>query len=368
MQPWTIRRRGRKTSKAGKAERKRPGLSGKPSPAFHLYSMHEESMDEKKTPLAVSPSEAGQKLLGFLARRVSASEGELHRWIRTGQVRVNGARAKAFDRLGEGSLVRVPPFAVLKDPCGGPEHAPIQGLPVLYEDDSLLILGKPAGMTVQGGTGHADNMVRRVAEAFAGAPFIPAPLHRLDRDTSGIAAFGKTYRALRFYTDTLAGRGEGAHMRKDYLAWTEGRWEKRLHVLEDMLIRNAGSGLMEISRDKGQKALLKAFPLAERKIGGRGFTLVLARLFTGRMHQIRIQMASRGHPLAGDPWYGRGGTGLKLHAFRLILPRPDGLPPLKIELPPPWRDEWSLDKALTERAFFPGDGETDRDACDMTRQ
>ncbi len=310
-------------------------------------------MDEKKTPLAVSPSEAGQKLIGFLARRVSAPEGEIHRWIRTGQVRVDGARAKAFDRLREGALVRVPPFAVLKQASAVPGHAPIRGLPIVYEDDSLLILSKPAGLTVQGGTGHADNMVRRVAEAFEGAPFVPAPLHRLDRDTSGIAAFGKTYRALRFYTDSLAGRNDGPHMRKDYLAWTEGLWEERVHTLEDMLIRNAASGRMEISRGKGQKALLSALPLGSRRIGGREFTLVLARLFTGRMHQIRIQMASRGHPVAGDPWYGSGGTGLKLHAYRLVLPRPDGQPPLKVELPPPWRGEWEPDGDLAERAFFP---------------
>jgi len=320
-------------------------------------------MDEKKQPLVVSPPEAGQKLLSFLARRTGAPSGELHRWIRTGQVRVNGARAKAFDRLEEGALVRVPPFAIQKSVQPSPEKTPaaplqgaqgkLQGLSVLYEDEHLLILEKPAGITVQGGSGHADNLAARVAGAFAGAPFIPAPLHRLDRDTSGIVAFGKSYRALRFYTDALAGRESTPALRKDYLAWTEGTWKNRLHALEDLLARNAKSGLMEICSGKGQPARLAALPLEARQIGGRPHTLMLARLFTGRMHQIRIQFSSRGHPVAGDPWYGHGGTGLKLHAFRLFLPRMDEKPPLSIELPPPWQGEWRAGKEITGRAFFP---------------
>ena len=136
-------------------------------------------MDEKKQPLVVSPPEAGQKLLSFLARRTGAPSGELHRWIRTGQVRVNGARAKAFDRLEEGALVRVPPFAIQESVQPSPEKTPaaplqgaqgkLQGLSVLYEDEHLLILEKPAGITVQGGSGHADNLAARVAGAFAGA-------------------------------------------------------------------------------------------------------------------------------------------------------------------------------------------------------
>ena len=157
--------------------------------------------DKNRQALEVSRAEAGQKLLNFLQRRVEAATGEFHRWIRTGQVRVNGARAKAFDRVEEGDLVRVPPFATFL-PAGNvsqpaPEKegrtaaprpknagpAPKFSLKIVHEDEDILVIAKPAGLPVQGGTGHSDSVAARLAaeraHGGAGQGGGPAPQGRV---------------------------------------------------------------------------------------------------------------------------------------------------------------------------------------------
>ena len=315
-------------------------------------------MDDPKAGLSVTAAESGQKLLNFLRRRVDAADGELHRWIRTGQVRIDGRRAKAFDRVEEGSQVRVPPFASVRQAEGramepAHEEGVLHGMPpIVHEDEDILVLAKPAGLPSQGGTGHADSAASRVARAFAGACFVPAPAHRLDRDTTGLLVFGKTYRSLRFLTDAFAGRG-ACRVRKDYLAWVDGRWEDQPPELRDLLVREGQTRLMRVcGRNDPQETLaeavearLLASPLLGRRIEGRMRTLLLLQLLTGRTHQIRAQLSSRGHPVSGDPWYGSGGR-LKLHAFRIILPTPDGRS-MALELPPPWGGPWQVpDPAL----------------------
>ena len=318
-------------------------------------------MDDHKSGLSVSAAESGQKLLNFLRRRVEAPDGELHRWIRTGQVRVNGGRFKAFDRVEQGDIVRVPPFAAVRKAEGGVSErvqetsAPAELPPFAYEDEDILVIAKPAGLPTQGGTGHADSAAARVARTFAGACFVPAPAHRLDRDTTGLLVFGKTYRSLRFLTDAFAGRGE-SQLRKEYLAWVDGRWEDQPKELHDLLVRDRKTRLMRVcgrdsrheTPDEASEARLLTAPLLYRRIEGRMRTLLLLRLLTGRTHQIRVQLSVRGHPVSGDPWYGSGG-GLKLHAFRILLPRPDGSF-LTLELPPPWGPPWDMQDSVLDAA------------------
>ena len=277
--------------------------------------------------LTVSRAESGQKLLNFLQRRIEAAAGELHKWIRSGQVRVNGGRSKAFDRVSEGDLVRVPPFAALKAPGSAspvrprPAFANAFGgaaiLPVIYEDEDILVLNKPSGLPSQGGTGHADSVASLLAARFRHAEFVPAPVHRLDKDTSGLLIAGKSYAALRRLSDALAGRTEG----------------------------------------KEARSIVRA--LETRDVQGRTATLMLVRLLTGRTHQIRVQFASRGYPLAGDSRYGRpDGERLRLHAFRLTLPcMPDirqkntGSKKKSLDLicMPDWQTPWQISMDLPRR-------------------
>jgi len=332
-------------------------------------------MDSEKNrqALSVSRAEAGQKLLNFLQRRVEASSGEFHRWIRTGQVRVNGSRAKAFDRVEEGDMVRVPPFAVFlpagsearehlrqesansqQNKHGRPEKKSAS-LHIVYEDEDLLVIAKPAGLPVQGGTGHSDSVASRLASERAGADFVPAPVHRLDKDTTGLLVAGKTYTAVRLLTDALAGRG-GEAPRKEYLAWVEGRWpfspKDGPQELHDVLTKDQKAQRMKtvhgVKPEEGQEARCVVTALETRRMPegpqGREHTLLLVRLLTGRTHQIRVQLASRGHAIVGDPWYGKSSQeGLKLHACRLVLPLAD-CGKRTLELLPPWKGAWKVTK------------------------
>ncbi|MFR7887637.1 MAG: pseudouridine synthase, partial [Bilophila wadsworthia] len=157
-------------------------------------------------PLQVTAAEAGQKLLQFLSRRFEEPQSVLHRWIRTGQVRINGGRAKPFDRVELNDEIRVPPFAGagtkaerVPASSGGKELPPI-----VAETADVIVFCKPSGLPVHPGTGHTDSLTTRLEAAFAGSPFIPAPVHRLDRDTSGLLLVGKTYAAVRRLSDALA--------------------------------------------------------------------------------------------------------------------------------------------------------------------
>ena len=360
--------------------------------------------------LQVSRAEAGQKLLNFLQRRIDAPTGDFHRWIRTGQVRVNGARAKAFDRIEEGDLVRVPPFAVFlpagnagradksapsgrtpstpkrsegrsgdksgsdgrPDAARTDSPAPRQSssLRIVHEDEDILVIAKPAGLPVQGGTGHSDSIAARLAQERADADFVPAPVHRLDKDTTGLLIAGKTYAAVRLLTDALAGRG-GQAPRKEYLAWGEGHWpfspEDGPQELHDVLAKDKKAQRMRTrDDDEGQEARCIVTTLETRRHPegpkGREYSLLLVRLLTGRTHQIRVQLASRGHAIVGDPWYGNSerkisnrkperdirqekpAEGLKLHAFRLTVPLPGKTEPLSLDLLPPWKGAWKVSK------------------------
>lgn len=316
-----------------------------------------------KQGLMVSHAESGQKLLNFLQRRVKAPTGDLHRWIRTGQVRINGKRAKAFDHVAEGDTVRVPPFATLL-PAGSLPHSDKafssssssslpsrSSLDIVYEDEEILVLAKPAGLPVQGGTGHHDSMAARLARERAHADFVPAPVHRLDKDTTGLLVAGKTYKSIRMLSDALAGRG-GKSVHKEYLAWVEGRWPTiKAKELHDFLFRRPQEKRVQIiagTEEGAMEARCIVTPQEVRHVQGHDYTLLLVRLLTGRTHQIRVQLASRGHPIVGDPWYGEkeyfpssAGYGLKLHAFRLELPLP-GKGTKILELLPEWSSPWNI--------------------------
>ncbi len=304
-------------------------------------------------PLVVTPAEAGQKLLQFLARHFDLPHGVLHRWIRTGQVRINGGRAKAFDRVEERDEIRIPPFALAEQDkrlaCSdeGNRSSSSLGIPAIHtehaynapkkiqkniklpkivaETDELLVFCKPSGLPVHPGSGHTDSLTTRIEASFADADFMPTPVHRLDRDTSGLLLVAKTYRMVRKLSDALASH-DGSVV-KEYLAWVDGNcpWNRPVRLMDHMskqiTDRNGRERMVVRTGQSGHEAEKEA-SLTVCCVGRRdGASLVLVRLHTGRTHQIRAQLSRRGFPLLGDVKYGgpRLPEGLQLHAARLIL-------------------------------------------------
>lgn len=307
----------------------------------------------------VDRTESGQKLLQFLQRRLKLPPALLHRWVRTGQVRVNGRRAKPFARVNEGDVVRLPPFAgALAAQAGAsathgraaqfPQGAPGDALPLpplVAALGDVLAFHKPGGLATHPGTGHADSLSGRLAAHAPGAPFVPTPAHRLDRDTSGILLVGATHAALRELQRAFRER----RVVKEYVAWVEGEWpDAAPRLLRSRLAREGPPGAERVrvcrpgrEAPDAREALCIVRPLR----AGPGASLVQIRLLTGRNHQIRVQLAELGHPVLGDAKYGKGRREscppLCLHALRVILPGgwaaeclPDWPPPYALDAPP----------------------------------
>lgn len=307
-----------------------------------------------KTPVqhfTVTDAEAGQKLLQYLARRLGPDvpQSALQRFIRTGQVRLDGKRCKPFERITTGQRVRVPPYELADAP---PAAAPPRQtarpaldadalLDILHEDDELLVLVKPAGLPVHPGSGHPRALTTLLAERYPDAPFRPTPAHRLDRDTTGLLLVAKSYRKLRqIHEAMLAGDTS-----KDYLAWVWGRWllgeENEWVTLRDRLQKSGDPGKERmVAGEDGREAVCKVRLLGIMPTA----SLVEVRLETGRTHQIRSQLASRGYPLVGDAKYGGGAPPMRLHAWRIVLPD------AAFCAPPSWEAPWTVTRRRRAKA------------------
>lgn len=285
--------------------------------------MQDSELNQSVLPL-VTESEAGQKLLRFLERRLRLPRNLLHRWLRTGQIRLNGKRSKPFDPVAVGDLVRVPPFArkLAQEEAGCEGDLP----PLLGKSGAIWAFNKPSGLATQPGTGHALSLSGLLRTHYRDADFCPAPAHRLDLETSGVLLVGATYAALSELQRMFA----MGQIHKEYLAWVKGAvpWSG------ERLLRHYLSGDGQISAGPGgSEALCVARPL--RVLKER--TLMQIRLLTGRKRQIRSQLAACGFPIIGDRRHGDNGGCLKLHACRAILP--DGA---TFACLPPWQDEFAV--------------------------
>ena len=276
----------------------------------------------------VGPEEAGQRIDNFLMRILKGvPKSRVYRILRKGEVRVNKKRVAPEYRLVEEDIVRVPPVRISAEKPGAPAYAAKRiEQAVIYEDRSLLVIDKPSGMAVHGGSGVSHGVIEALRAARPDAPFLEL-VHRLDRDTSGCLMIAKRRSMLRTLHELL--RGDGVDKR--YLALVQGRMKGEVRDAEFSLRKNTlrgGERVVKVAPD-GKEAHTRFRPV-ERY---RGATLVEAELFTGRTHQIRVHAQALGHPLAGDPRYGdeafnefmaeRGLKRLFLHARSLTIKLPE---------------------------------------------
>lgn len=265
--------------------------------------------------LTVDEDSAGQRLDNFLMRHLKGvPKTHIYRIIRTGEVRINKARAEAKTRLETGDIVRLPPVRVATKNENAPV-APSKEFPILLEDDCLLAINKPSGIAVHGGSGINFGVIEQLRQSRSAVQVLEL-VHRLDRETSGVLLIAKKRSCLRHVQDQFRGRETG----KTYLAMVRGLWPSNKKVIDLHLHKYVVSN----GTDEGERRVKVVS--ADDPNGQRAITLVkILRLVgeysvlevtikTGRTHQIRVHLANQGHPILGDDKYGDFEVNKKLHA------------------------------------------------------
>ena len=283
--------------------------------------------------ISVTDDEEGLRLdRWFRAKFPTVTQGRLEKLLRKGEVRVNGGRVRASLRLETGMLVRIPPLRRIESTkkYGPLAQSDVVALRerILYRDDVLIAIDKPAGLAVQGGSGtsrHLDGMLDTLQFDAIDRPRL---VHRLDRDTSGVLILARTRTAATVLTAAFAFQGA----RKNYWALAHGSPAVDKGRLESCLSKVASGGGREqmASAPEGKPATTLYQVMARSPAP---FTWLELTPLTGRTHQIRVQTAEAGFPIVGDPRYGRRkansldpvmGGGLQLHARELTIPHPEG--------------------------------------------
>ncbi len=322
--------------------------------------------------ITVDAESAGQRLDNFLFRHLKGvPKTHVYRIIRSGEVRLNKGRVQAETRIEAGDVLRIPPLRMSpRAEEGASPPAPAREFPVLLEDEAVLAIDKPAGVAVHGGSGVNFGVIEQLRTARPGAKFLEL-VHRLDRETSGILLVAKKRSALVALQDQFRERETG----KTYLALVEGAWPANRKVLDAPLARyllpgdGAGAGerrVRVVAKDHpdAMRAVTLVRVLARLTLPGDAapMSLLAVTIKTGRTHQIRVHLASAGHPIAGDDKYGvferqralhkLGLRRMFLHAWRLQFNHPAGgarvalqadLPPeLQALMPPEAREALAL--------------------------
>lgn len=291
--------------------------------------------------IAISADEAGQRIDNFLRTQLKGvPKSMIYRILRKGEVRVNKKRIKPEYKLEAGDEVRIPPVRVAErdEAAVSPKLAKVASLAdaILYEDEHILVMNKPSGTAVHGGSGLSFGVIEGLRALRPEARFLEL-VHRLDRDTSGILLVAKKRSALRSLHEQLREKG----MQKDYLALVRGQWPSHLKVVQAPLLKNIlQSGERVVRVNAEGKPSETRFKVEERY---KDATLVKASPVTGRTHQIRVHTLHGGHPIAFDDRYGDrdfdrqlAGTGLNrlfLHAAALRFTHPSTGEVMRVEAP-----------------------------------
>jgi 23S rRNA pseudouridine955/2504/2580 synthase len=325
--------------------------------------------------VTVDESSEGQRLDNFLLRELKGvPKTHVYRIIRSGEVRVNKGRAQADTRLATGDVVRLPPVRISehvaeKAAAMAERPAPARSFPILFEDEHFIAIDKPAGVAVHGGSGVSFGVIEQLRMARPEAKYLEL-VHRLDRDTSGILLIAKRRSALVHLQEQFKNRETG----KTYLALVKGQWPGNKKVIDQPLHKylvNGGdddgqrrvkvvakddpNGMRSVTLVKVAKTITPSATLAAQ-LGADAFTLLEVTIKTGRTHQIRVHLASNGHPIVGDDKYGdfelnkalqkQGFKRMFLHAWRLQCVHPATLAEHNFASPLPadLAQAWSLEK------------------------
>jgi len=264
--------------------------------------------------LEVTEDQAGQRLDNFVHRLLGdLPRSRIYRVIRKGEVRVNGHRAGPDTRLQAHDKIRIPPVKVRPAAeIGQPAPQLVERMRqvIVYEDENLLVLDKPAGVAVHGGSGVSFGVIEALRAQRPGESL--ELVHRLDRDTSGCLLIARNTRTLRTLHELLR---EGLFEKK-YLALVQGKWElgrKRIDIPLRTDLRVGGE--RTVRPDPAGKPSLSEFRPVQ--FFGKRASLMEVSLFTGRTHQIRVHAQHAGHPVAGDPKYGDEAFNAEMRAFGL---------------------------------------------------
>lgn len=295
-------------------------------------------MSDSPTVQIVEIDEAseGQRMDNFLLKILKGvPKSHVYRLIRGGQVRVNKKRVQAETRLALGDVVRIPPVRVAEAAPTPQAPIPNDEFPILFEDDAFLVINKPAGIAVHGGSGQSFGVIEQLRRARPQARFLEL-VHRLDKETSGILLIAKKRSALKHLQDQFRSR----EMDKRYLALVQGVWPIRQKVIDLYLYKYLLANgerrvkVVEAEHPQAQRSLSLVQVLARdedksKPLGPRSLLEVCIK--TGRTHQIRVHLSHHQHPIAGDDKYGDfawnkllASAGLKrmfLHAYRLHTTR-----------------------------------------------
>ena len=311
---------------------------------YKRFPVNQDQPFQRVSHQQIDAEGAGQRLDNFLIKLLKGlPKSRIYRIIRKGEVRINGKRVKPETRLTAGDQVRVPPIKRLSTPSSAVGTINRLEELILYEDKHLLVINKPSGLAVHGGTGVNVGLIESLRKAL-GAPL--ELVHRLDKGSSGCLMVAKRRAYLRLLQAALR---EGGRIKKGYLALVHGSWQADLKAIEARLATRVMPGGEKRTRvsETGKYSLTRFQILASH----RQATLLKASLVTGRTHQIRVHTRFARHPILGDDKYGDAdqdrelfsgagpaGTGLKisrlmLHAHGLEIPALGSHPALSLKAP-----------------------------------